>query len=245
MGVGRQSVDLARVRLVDDLLREARAGNPDAFARLYADHVHELRRYARRLAPAEFAEDLAAEAFTNTWAQIVAGRGPRRGFAAYLRAIVWNLYQAHVRREELMIWVADLADAVTGDALPRARWESLSPEHQLLARLLGDRVSETLGSLPRRWQEVLIAVYVESVPYKLACAQLNLSESGARQLARRARLHMRDRLADVSVEDFQLLDAGSYDVPYRQGAIGKGAQGRVRPIAKAAGADGNDPRHTA
>lgn len=213
MGVDAQSVDLGRLCSVDDLVTEAGAVNAAAFARLYSAHVDDLVRYARRLAPARVAEDLAAEAFANTWAQMVAGRGPRRRFAAYLRASIWNLHQAHVRREERVIWVADLQDAVAGDTPCTARWEAPSPEQQLLARMLSDRVSEEMAGLPRRWQAVLVAVHAEGLPYKEVSALLEVSEPGARQLARRARLHMRDKLADLSPEDRERLFQGSCDGP--------------------------------
>lgn len=65
-----------------------------------------------------------------------------------------------------------------------------------------------MDGLPRRWQEVLVAVYADGLPYKEVSALLKVSEPGARQLARRARLHMRAKLADLSPEDRQRLLQG-------------------------------------
>lgn len=97
---------------VGQLILQARAGDTAAFTRLYDLHIQHVRRYARQVAHADTVEDLVAEAFTRTWAQLRAGAGPDRFFAAYIRAAVLHLHLRQRRRDRHLEWVPDLeADA--------------------------------------------------------------------------------------------------------------------------------------
>lgn len=138
---------------VAQLLDEARAGDPAAFAALYVGHVLSVRRYARRLAGREHqAEDLVAEAFARTWAQLAMGRGPREAFAAYLRAVVLNLHLSALKRDRALRWVSDIEHAALAnpDLAARIAERDPGPEEATLERLFNTRLNEALSTLPDR-----------------------------------------------------------------------------------------------
>lgn len=187
---------------VPQLIHASRAGDADAFAQLYAAHVGPLRSYARRLGVRDpAAEDLVAEAFARTWEQLRAGGGPTVAFMGYLRAVVLNVHLGQLRRDQRLIWVADLDDAGVANPRLAARIIEESPEQALLGQLLHTRLQHALGTLPHRWQQVLVMVYVEARPYREVAVQLGLTVEATRQLSRRARGGARQALATLDDQD--------------------------------------------
>lgn len=189
----REATEVAR------LVEQARAGDQEAFARLYAGHVAAVRRYARRLVVHEHhVEDLVAEAFTRTWEQLALGKGPRVVFLAYMRAVVMNLHLSRLARDRRLRWVADIEDSPLADPELAARIAEQTPEHLVIQQLLNQRMKQALATLPHRHQLVLVKVYIEGAPYKEVAAHLELTVDATRQLALRARKAMRHVLADLS-----------------------------------------------
>jgi RNA polymerase sigma factor (sigma-70 family) len=157
---------------------------------LYGLYLHHVRRYARQLAHADSVEDLVAEAFTRTWAQLRAGAGPDRFFAAYLRAAVLHLHLRQRRRDRHLEWVPDLE----ADAEVTARVATYSGDALANTRMLSSQLSDALATLPHRWRQVLVMAHVENRPYTEIAALLGLSPSACRQLAHRARMGLRQAL---------------------------------------------------
>lgn len=186
---------------VEQLIENARCGDREAFADLYAAHLRQVRRYARRLVVHDhLAEELVAEAFARTWEQLAAGGGPRVAFMGYLRAVVLRLHVNRLRADRRLRWVADIEDAALANPDLAARILEESPEHLVLEALFNERMREALATLPVRWQRVLVMVYVENLPYQDVADELGLSVGGARQLGRRARRGMRKALTDLADE---------------------------------------------
>jgi RNA polymerase sigma-70 factor (ECF subfamily) len=185
--------------VTQQLVEAARAGDAQAFGRLYADYAAWVRRYAVRLAgDRALADDLVAEAFARTWAQLAAGRGPRSGFAAYLRATVLNLHLTQLKRDRNLRWVADVETAALADPDLAAHIVATSPEDAAIARLLNATLRQALATLHPRWQFVLVAVYLENQPYASVAARLGLSIDATHHLAQRARAGMRKALDEVA-----------------------------------------------
>ncbi|WP_270888056.1 RNA polymerase sigma factor [Pedococcus sp. 5OH_020] len=180
------------------LLEAARAGDQAAFAALYEQHAPAVRGYARRLAQFHTAEDLVADAFTRTWEQLRAGRGPHTEVAAYLRAVVRNLHLTRLRRDRIHLWVADVQDAALSHPCYAARVAQGSPEDLVLDELVQDRLRSAMSALPEHWQHVLLLVYFDGRPYEDVASHLGVTVPAARQLARRARLALRRALSSQS-----------------------------------------------
>lgn len=187
---------------VGQLILQCRAGDADAFTSLYHHHVGRIRAYARRLARHEqAADDLVAEAFARTWEQLRAGRGPDLAFMGYLRAVVLNLHLHHLRVDQGLEWISDIETAALANPDLAARVIEQSPEHLVLDQLFNSHLKQALASLPHRWQQALVMVYIENHPYAHVASQLGLSVEATRQLARRARLGMRHALATLIEDD--------------------------------------------
>ena len=184
--------------MTEQLIKASRAGDAQAFGQLYADHLAWVRRYAVRLTRDRArADDLVAEAFARTWAQLAAGRGPSPGgFAAYLRATVLNVYLSQLKKDRNLRWVADVESAAMANPELAARIAATSPEDVVIARLLNATLRQALATLHPRWQYVLVSVYLENQPYSSVAAELGLSLPATHQLAQRARAGMRRALDD-------------------------------------------------
>jgi RNA polymerase sigma factor (sigma-70 family) len=99
-------------------------------------------------------------------------------------------------------WVEDVEDAAMANPELAARIAEQSPEQLVLEQLFNDRMKEALATLPQRWQQVIVLVYIENRPYPEIADQLNLSVAATRQLARRARIGMRNALAARSGDEW-------------------------------------------
>ena len=192
---------------VGPLVARARAGDAEAFSVLYQRHRRGVRLYARRLAPHHHhADDLVAEAFTRTWAQLRAGRGPTSGFVAYVRATVLHLHLSYLRREQRISWVQDIDQSAMANPELAARIAERSPEDQVLEQVVGElfneRMKEALATLPPRWQQVLVMVYIENRPYQEIADLLGLNPVAVRQLGVRARAGMRRALEALTEQDY-------------------------------------------
>lgn len=187
---------------VAQLVDDARAGDHAAFAALYAAHVADVRRYARRLVVHEhLAEDLVAEAFVRTWEQLAAGKGPRLAFMGYMRAVVMNLHVSRVRHDQRVRSVEDIDHVTTARPELALRTAEHSPEHLVIQRLLNERLRHALAGLPHRHQVVLVRVHIEGAPYREVAAHLDLTVTATRQLAARARRAMRQILEELHRAD--------------------------------------------
>lgn len=178
----------------DDLLARARHGDTAAYGTLFQRHAPAVRAYALRLTDAATADDLTADAFIRTWQQLRTGAGPSRAFLAYLRVAVRNAHISRLRRDGDLTWVADIEDAAAMNPVLYAKLVENSPEDQVLEQLLNRALLDALHRLPRRWQEVLVMVYLHDLSYETVAARMNLTAPATRQLAQRARQGIRAEL---------------------------------------------------
>lgn len=178
----------------DDLVARASRGDTAAYGALFERHAPALRAYARRLTDDATADDLVAEAFVRTWQQLRAGAGPSGAFRAYLRVAVRNGHISRWRRAGDLTF-AHLEDVAAMNPVPFAVLVDSSAEDQALEQLMNKALRDALHRLPRRWQEVLVMVYLHDLPYESVAARMNLTPPAARQLAQRARQAMRAELA--------------------------------------------------
>lgn len=174
-----------------NLLDDARKGSAAAFEQLFRDNLQRGVTKARGVVRDHAtAEDIAAEAFTNVYAAIVNGFGPKETFRGYYLAAVHNtavncLRKASIRSEVTGIDVeahslAQLADAeVRGD--DRAAL-----------------VNTALASLPERWQTVLEFSHVDGGSLQQLAAMLGMSTSATAALTYRARKAFRTAYLELS-----------------------------------------------
>jgi RNA polymerase sigma factor (sigma-70 family) len=174
-----------------DLLRRVAAGEDDAFAVFYREHLDAVVAFfQRRVADRELAFDLTAE----TFAAVVVSAGSYSGDAppvAWLFGIARNKLRESLRRDR----VADAARRRLGmepivlddEALQRVEERAGSGESALTRALEG---------LPEATREALLARLVEELQYGEIAARLQCSEQVVRQRVHRGLKHLRANLRE-------------------------------------------------
>lgn len=164
-----------------ELISRTRAGDNDAWARLYERHHAAAERVALRIAGRDDGQDLVADAFLRIWSAIRVGKGPEYAFKAYLMTTIRNLYCNRLRDESRVIPTAD---------------ERL----QFFAPAVGDSgdqfaestvLAQAFSSLPDRWKAVLWHSVVEEEPLEAVAARMGVTRGALAALAYRAREGLR------------------------------------------------------
>lgn len=164
----------------DELVRDVRSGDHDAYGLLFARHRAVARRVAARHGAVGEADDVVAEVFARTLVQIRSGRGPTLSFRAYLLTAVRHeagRRAARARRCEPVADVEPFADAVA------------PPESD-------DRVRAAYAALPVRWQRTLWQLEVEGRRPRELAAELGLTPNAVSALGCRARAALRAAYLD-------------------------------------------------
>ena len=141
------------------LVRLARNGDREAFARLVEIHQHGAWRVAMSaLGRAEEAEDAAQEAFISAWQSLAALRGDDR-FRPWLLSIAWR--KALDRRRGLRAWLRPLSRRPDGAGGPLWTIEdapdlAMTPEAALLSRDAAMSARRLIAALPRKLRDPLL-----------------------------------------------------------------------------------------
>lgn len=187
---------------VDDSIYVARvrAGEPGAYAELYRRHYPAVLRAARAIAGYNLAEDLAAEAFLNTFRALRGGGGPDRAFRTYVVTAVRHAHITAARKAQRVLSVDDVAPYVETEARAEDPWHSVLENGIVMA---------AFASLPERWREVLWRREVEGRSVFEVGEMLGLSPGAVAQLSFRAReglrlayLNQHSANADEACESF-------------------------------------------
>ncbi|MCW2755801.1 MAG: polymerase, sigma-24 subunit, subfamily [Marmoricola sp.] len=164
-----------------ELIMMVRVGQVAAYEELFLRHREVAVRYARRIAPADRAEDLCAEAFAKVLDLLKRGKGPEVAFRAYLLTTVrtthLNAVRA-VRREDLVADHEPINRMVPVIEDPDARFDRQA-------------AFRALAKLPERWQATLWMTAVEDLPIEEIGRRLGISANAVSSLAVRARAGLR------------------------------------------------------
>lgn len=169
----------------DDLLNRAKAGDARSFGVLYARHVADGVRYARRLVGTA-AEDVVAEAITKVLEAISRGYGPRDSFRPYLFTAIRSVAQDLGPQRARTVPVADLADADLGPVMEDA--VDLLLETSMLPVLV-----DALGDLTPAQREVLWYLDGQQHQPSEIAERLGISPNAVSARAYRARRSLRRR----------------------------------------------------
>jgi RNA polymerase sigma factor (sigma-70 family) len=187
----------------DPLLARLRAGDAAAFDLLYARCNPRLFRFARRLARSS---DLAEELVQETWlrcAQHARTLPDDTEPAAWLFAVLRNLYLSHRRRRLLgRAWREAWWDWLTGGQREH------SPLEHLAATETQCRLEAALGALPTPQREVVLLVVIERLEPAQVARVLGIHADAVRQRLARAR----QRLARSLAPDI-VLDSSTGETP--------------------------------
>ena len=169
-----------------ELIAAVRAGDTDAFARLYERHGEAALAVARQYARSEAdAEDITSDAFAKVFAVIAGGGGPDAAFRAYLFTVVRRLAFA-TAQGIARVQVTD--DVATFES---AFGPAGSVEEPALEGFERSVVARAFNGLPERWQSVLWYTEVEEMSAAQIAPLLGLSANGVAALTYRAREGLR------------------------------------------------------
>ena len=187
-----------------ELLRRAAAGDRDALAQLYADHVDALYAFAyyRTGRDAGLAEDIVHDTLLDGLRHAAAFDPARGGLQAFLLMRARNVARAHLRDhrrsgELAAAWerqratLAQIFQALDGpgDDELFARSETRELVHLAIAGLAGNH------------REALTRKYVHGDSLHELAARLGLSEDAVKSLLARARRAFRDAFAALAAMD--------------------------------------------
>ena len=192
------------IRRVDDtvLIREAQAGNRAAFEELVRQYDQAVLRLALHMIGSESdAQDIYQEAFLKAYRSVGKFRF-ECSFYTWLYRIVTNLCLDHLRRRQVRKEDAPVATDAEGaeysviDRVADDRAHS-NPEHDLMRRELGARISAALGRLSGRERMVFELKHYQGLKLRTIGEMLNTTEETAKNTLFRATQKLRAALAEM------------------------------------------------
>lgn len=189
---------------VDDtvLIREAQRGNRAAFEELVRQYDRSVLRLALHLTGSEAdAQDIYQEAFLKAYRNLGSFRF-ECSFYTWIYRIVSNLCLDHLRRRQVRKEDSPVATDSDGgeysllDQVADDR-AGANPEHDLMRRELGDRISSTLEKLTPRERMVFELKHYHGLKLRTVGEILNTTEETAKNTLFRATQKMRAALADM------------------------------------------------
>lgn len=178
-------------------------GDPQALERLLEQHRDRAYRFAYRLTRNhDDAEDIAADAFVRAHRCIGSFKG-NSAFSTWLCRIVLNCYldaRKKLRADKFVSLDAPIRDEQV-DRLEQIADDGQSP-HIAAERAIGvGRLAESMQLLPDYQKAILVLYHVEMLSYEEIGEMLNLPLGTVKSRLNRARVNLRDLLA----EDVELL----------------------------------------
>jgi RNA polymerase sigma-70 factor (ECF subfamily) len=179
---------------IRELVRDAQAGNSDAFEGIYGSFASRIYNFLYRLLGSrEEAEDLTQQTFLIALKQLKTLRDPGQ-LESWVYRIARNEVYQKLRRRKFDSVEED--GAVGKDsAEPRENRLHANPEKVLLNVELGQKLQAVLDGLPIKMREVFILAVVQEMSYKDISAIVGRSLLSVKTDIYRARLTARAELA--------------------------------------------------
>jgi RNA polymerase sigma-70 factor (ECF subfamily) len=175
-----------------ELLRDARAGDRDAFAGLvliHADRVHgALRRFGL---DASEAEEVAQEVFLRAWRGL-ARFEERARFSTWVHRIAFNEAQRQLSRRGPP--PVELDPDRDEPAVSVLEGPALGPEARALDHEFEQTLERALAQLPHEWRVAVVLRDVEGLSTEEAAQVVGVREAAFKSRLHRGRMRLRDHL---------------------------------------------------
>ena len=160
------------------LVRQAKSGDSEAFARLYDAYVERIYRYIYfRVTDEVETEDLTSQVFLKAWENLERYKIGRAPYLAWLYTIARNLVIDHYRTQKESVPLDDV--------LLHAPQEQ-NPDQQAELRFELQAMRDALQLLTEEQQEVLILKFIAGLPNPNIAKLMNKREGAIRALQMRA-----------------------------------------------------------
>lgn len=174
-------------------MRDAQAGNRDAFEAIYSCFVSRIYNFLYRLLGSrEEAEDLTQQTFLIALKRLVTLRDPGQ-LESWIYRIARNEVYQKFRRKKVDSLAAEDPDG-SNSIEPKENRLHANPEKVLLNVELGQRLQAVLDGLPLKLREVFILAVVQEMSYKDISAVVGRSLLSVKTDIYRARLTAREEL---------------------------------------------------
>ena len=185
-----------------DLVRGLKAGDDAAFEKMverYHSRVYSLAYGVLR--NAEDAEEATQDAFWTLYRKIGTFDESRKFFSWFYRVALNSAYSRARRRPAPTVAIEDYMPKFQPDGhivTPDIRDWSIAVEDEVAARELASRAEEFIAELPPAYRDVIWMYDVEEMPSDQIAETLEISIPAFKSRLHRARLYVRQRLAEVT-----------------------------------------------
>jgi len=184
------------------LVEKARQGDKEAFGQLVLQYQTKVFNIALGIVrrPQE-AEEVAQEAFVRAYRGIRSFRG-HSSFYTWLFRITVNAAKNRVRKlsqEQSIVTGRVSAVGQVGEEknLQEVADCSLAPDKILAEKELGERIQEEIGNLDEEQRTLIVLRDIQGLDYRDMARILRCSEGTVKSRLHRARVALREKLADV------------------------------------------------
>jgi RNA polymerase sigma-70 factor, ECF subfamily len=173
-----------------ELIKQASAGNSEAFSELYSRYVERIYNYVYyRTSNANDAEDLTARVFHRAYNHIKNYKEKGYPFSAWLYRIAHNLvanwYRDNKRKQEIPL----------DDSLPLVSNKNL-PEKSIIKMEEQEALMTAIKQLPLERQELLVLKFIEPLTNAEIAMIMGRSEGAIKSLYHRTLNSLRDIMTE-------------------------------------------------
>ena len=193
-----------------ELIARLKAGDQAAYAELVEQHAGRIYNLALRMLGDEtLAEDVLQETFLNAFRAIDRFEG-RSSLGTWLYRIANNAALMHLRKREPTTYSLDEPlETDSGEEVPRQFFDFCClPERDLLSNEARREMLTAIDDLPETLRVVFLLRDIEGLSTRETAEQLNLSVSAVKTRLMRARLALRERLADYFAQSATSAETG-------------------------------------
>ena len=175
-----------------ELIRQAIAGDTDAFGTLYERYMTAIYRYIYfRLGDARVSEDLTGTTFLRVWESLDRFQPDRISFRSWLYRVAHNLLVDRYRTQKP---VGRLDDFTILDRQP-------NPEHRLIDDEESRMIAKAISHIKPEYQEVLSLRFISELSHVETARIMGRSEGAVRVLQHRALKALRKSLSQTAKKD--------------------------------------------
>ncbi len=161
-----------------DLIKQAQAGEAEAFSELYARYHKAVYTYIYyRVGERPLAEDLTSDVFERMVKQIHSWRPVGKPFVAWLYTIAGNLVINHTRRQGRIEWLPlNDKEVYSGDSLMA----------QIGKKIESEKLADALNQLTEEQRQVIILRFLQQQTVLKVAQAIGKSDASIKSLQRRA-----------------------------------------------------------